>query len=755
MATTGKAATVIGGSTVHSHKLGLALPVGKSVFKDLKGKALQQLQDRYRHIVLVVTDEFSMLRQKELHWVDMRLRQAKGNNEPFGGLTVMLSGDTAQLPPVKGNSLWARYNARSDDELGNSKYVQYFIEDIELVEVERVDKNDKDAVTFLGFLNRLRDGDCNQDDWEYIRSQCSQDTMGMEEWKRRGFDNPNLVHLYTTNREVIEHNTKSLKALNKHIVLIEAEHTGNAKNLSDDAFNNLPSTIHLCEGATVLMTSNVCQPVGLCNGAIGTVKDFIYESDATPPSLPKFIWVDFQASYTGPSIFPGDPTRRGWVPVKPMVVEASTHDPKKKDGWSRHSRSMFPLRLSYAFTIWKAQGQTIPGQYVICLSTMEKEHGLTYTAFSRATILSNIGIVGGLSCERLCKKIQSNKKMEPRKAEDQRLKALGISTTSRYLQHLAPLQVDSIFEDPVPSIAAGGEVATVADVLTPTKRAAKSEAPAPRRPKKRSCRAQEQQPPQYRPIIENDHLHSLRSAVNNDRELVRQFCAQTGDKDETIRTCDGRRVIRGSVYRLGPEEWLNDELINYFGALVSSCDHQLSLAGRSRKKSTVFSTFFYSKLMGSDGIYDYDSIKRWNKDVDIFKLDKVLIPINENQLHWIVVKVSVSEKSIELYDPMGQRPNPQLYLNHVFHFIKDEHLMRKGEVLPDASSWRLITLQDPELPTQPNGFDCGVFVSVFIYFSVVNISFRHGLANDRDTHEFADNLRFRFAQLIFMETIHL
>jgi hypothetical protein len=31
MATTGKAATVIGGSTVHSHKLGLALPIGKSV----------------------------------------------------------------------------------------------------------------------------------------------------------------------------------------------------------------------------------------------------------------------------------------------------------------------------------------------------------------------------------------------------------------------------------------------------------------------------------------------------------------------------------------------------------------------------------------------------------------------------------------------------------------------------------------------------------------------------------------------------
>ena len=200
------------------------------------------------------------------------------------------------------------------------------------------------------------------------------------------------------------------------------------------------------------------------------------------------------------------------------------------------------------------------------------------------TILSNIGIIGGLSCERLCKKIQSNAKMEPRKFEDQCLKDIEISTTSQYLQQLAALQVDAIFEDSIPSIAAHREVATVADVLTHTKRATKSEAAAPRRPKKRSRRTQEQQPPEYRPIIENDHVHSLRRAVNNDRESVRQFCAQTGDKDEMICTCNGRRIIRDSVYFLGPEKWRNDELMNCFGELVSNCDDQLSLAGCSERK---------------------------------------------------------------------------------------------------------------------------------------------------------------------------
>jgi hypothetical protein len=290
MATTGKAATVIGGSTVHSSKQGLALPVGKAVFKELKGKTLQKLKKRFSNIRLVVIDEFSMLRQKELHWIDMRLWQAKGNDEPFGGLTIVLSGDTAQLPQVQGNSLWACYKPRTDDELGHSKYVQYFTEDIELVDVKRVLKSDKDAVSFLEFLNRLRDGECSPTDWDYVCSHCSQDSMGMDKWRARGFQDPDLMHLYTTNREVHAHNNKSLKALNKPILLIEAHQTGKASKLPDDRFYNLPSNLHLCVGAKVLMTSNVCQPVGLCNGANGTVNDFIFNStSAPPPSLPQFI----------------------------------------------------------------------------------------------------------------------------------------------------------------------------------------------------------------------------------------------------------------------------------------------------------------------------------------------------------------------------------------------------------------------------------------------------------------------------------
>ena len=76
-----------------------------------------------------------------------------------------------------------------------------------------------------------------------------------------------------------------------------------------------------------------------------------------------------------------------------------------------NSRKMFPFRLCYAWTIWKCQGQTFRGKVVVNLGTSEREHGLTYTAFSRVTRFSNLGILRGISKDRLCRKIKNLKKM--------------------------------------------------------------------------------------------------------------------------------------------------------------------------------------------------------------------------------------------------------------------------------------------------------------------------------------------------------
>ena len=57
---------------------------------------------------------------------------------------------------------------------------------------------------------------------------------------------------------------------------------------------------------------------------------------------------------------------------------------------------MLPIRLSWAVKIWKAQGQTLRStKIVLHLGKDEKEHGLTFTGFSRATRFSDVSIFDG------------------------------------------------------------------------------------------------------------------------------------------------------------------------------------------------------------------------------------------------------------------------------------------------------------------------------------------------------------------------
>ncbi len=57
----------------------------------------------------------------------------------------------------------------------------------------------------------------------------------------------------------------------------------------------------------------------------------------------------------------------------------------------------------------------------------------------------------------------------------------------------------------------------------------------------------------------------------------------------------------------------------------------------------VTNTFFYSKLM-EDGVYSYSNVRRWTSTLNVFALDKVIIPINDNNAHWFLAVVDFRKK---------------------------------------------------------------------------------------------------------------
>ncbi|OEU20578.1 cysteine proteinase [Fragilariopsis cylindrus CCMP1102] len=192
--------------------------------------------------------------------------------------------------------------------------------------------------------------------------------------------------------------------------------------------------------------------------------------------------------------------------------------------------------------------------------------------------------------------------------------------------------------------------------------------------------------------------------------------------DEDIISQDGMdSVQRQSMQTLKPGMWLNDEVIHYFYLMLSKRDEELCKIDPTRQRSHFFKSFFITKILNEgsascDGKYEYRNVKRWSKKVpgkDIFKLDKILFPINMGNMHWIAAVIFMKKKRIEIFDSMGS--DGSRYLNALFSYIQDEHMDKKKTPLTDIDEWELVPTQRAT-PRQRNGHDCGVFTCMFADF---------------------------------------
>jgi ATP-dependent exoDNAse (exonuclease V) alpha subunit len=158
------------GETIHSL---FNIPVTKrdddTNFLPLSGESLSNLQREFTLIDCLIIDEFSMLSQTMLGKIDSRLRQAKSNNNIFGGISIILIGDPAQLLPVCATSLY-------DDKLktdlkiaGHLAYLKFeIVITLEAVMRQQNPFNDSQQAQFMELLPRLRDGTSTFEDWQLL-----------------------------------------------------------------------------------------------------------------------------------------------------------------------------------------------------------------------------------------------------------------------------------------------------------------------------------------------------------------------------------------------------------------------------------------------------------------------------------------------------------------------------------------------------------------------------------------------------------
>ncbi|KIK94059.1 hypothetical protein PAXRUDRAFT_828393 [Paxillus rubicundulus Ve08.2h10] len=114
-------------------------------------------------------------------------------------------------------------------------------------------------------------------------------------------------------------------------------------------------------------------------------------------------------------------------------------------------------------------------------------------------------------------------------------------------------------------------------------------------------------------------------------------------------------IMRSDLRRLGPEEYLNDTLIE-FGLklwLNDLRERDPVLADQIH----VFSSFFYKKLNNRKNPEEgYQSVRKWTSKVDLFSKKYIIVPINEN-IHWYLAIIYEPRHTLEPPLPPTSSPS--------------------------------------------------------------------------------------------------
>ncbi len=340
-ATTGLAATHLGGATIHSWSgIGVQDSLPPS-FGDHIAKGRREIIEK-TDVLLI--DEISMLHDFRLDMIDEVCRSVRDVDEPFGGIQIVMSGDFFQLPPInRGDSRAGGFVVNSNVWQEMSPVICYLDE-----------QHRQDDEMLLDILNAMRAGDVRRHHAEALLARTEVYPDELEQ----------LTELHTVNIDVDSINQAKLNELEGDEITYSQSTTGSESYVESLQRSVLaPAALKLKLGALVMAVKNSLERKYV-NGSLGTVVAFEPHTD--------YPIVQFKNGKE--------------VTMQPDTWELRDGDKK------RASITQIPLRLAWAITVHKSQGMTLDAARIDLRKAFVE--GMGYVALSRVKRLDNLYLTG-------------------------------------------------------------------------------------------------------------------------------------------------------------------------------------------------------------------------------------------------------------------------------------------------------------------------------------------------------------------------
>lgn len=340
-ASTGIAATHIGGTTIHSWS-------GIGARDTLTHQDLDHIAQnektvrRVKKPRVLVIDEISMLDGRVLDMVEVVARTIKQKGEAFGGMQIIVVGDFFQLPPIAGRGEMSRF-AFESRAWESAKFITCYL----------TEQHRQEDELLLGLLNSIRKNDVDESHYTLLSEQTDIAYEGIEPTK-----------LFTHNSDVDAMNLERLRELTTEGKTFKMESKG-GKLLVEGLIKNClsPQVLELRREAMVMCTKNNFEE-GYVNGTLGRIVSF-----------------DFEDGY--PIIETSDGRKIKIVSQSWTIQE---------DDKVLAQIMQVPLRLAWAITIHKSQGMSLDAAEIDLRNAFT--YGQGYVAISRVRSLAGMKVIG-------------------------------------------------------------------------------------------------------------------------------------------------------------------------------------------------------------------------------------------------------------------------------------------------------------------------------------------------------------------------